>query len=701
MAKLILDSIDVAFEHNILNGVSYEFDSGKVYLIKGESGIGKSSLLNVLGLLRHPSSGKVFFDNVDLWGLNDTERANFRIKNFGFIFQEHNLIKQLNLEQNVEIPLLKTKLSVKDKHQLVQDNISLLNLHGKEAINSNHLSGGEDQRGAVARALVTDAKVLFADEPTNSLDHDNAILLYERLKSLAHDSDKIVIIVSHEDLPLVYADTVLNIKDKKLIEVSNSKTHPNLENRKEPNSSKKTIVFDKISVQNALNYNKINKNAKKQIPIPILIVIIILLSISSLILTTPKILARQQEKSLNGATDNSIFVTNDTIKSQSGQDLDPMQNFSKKEVFEMKNLPGIESMSRYFTFVSYGLTKDNVRSAIPNGTKIKVDDRTYSIAKTFSIQPIYKKDLTKSYLYDIGKPRKVGNNFVISKNFLAENKIPIHEIIGKTIRLKIYIPYMQYLSTSELPNNNSKTVATDGNIYTTTTISKKITGVYTNNYPYNRSENGNALFMDYATMNEVLNHTISTQDVSEPIFSDFKQQSFGVSAFVIQSKSYNNMTSLSHALQSMSSSYHITSVAQNIDSLNSSVKKTQKSVMNMALVIIIGTIITLSITFFLTNKNRLIEVGILKAIGFTIFDIRRILLVNGLRYGVIMFICSEIVDSISIFFVNRVIPLDLMHIFMASFGTNIFPSFGIVLLASLLPIRNLSQTDPLEIIKKH
>ncbi|WP_164506826.1 ABC transporter ATP-binding protein/permease [Lapidilactobacillus bayanensis] len=700
MSKLVINSLDIKFEKEILKRVSYEFDSGKVYLIKGESGIGKSSLLNVLGLLRRPSAGQVYFNDVNLWDLNDSDRANFRIKNFGFIFQEHNLVKQLSLEQNITIPLLKTTLSVQDRRRIVDNTINSLNLSGKQKVNSNQLSGGEDQRGAIARALVTDAEVLFADEPTNSLDHNNAVQLYEKLQSLAHEQNKIVIIVSHEELPVAYADVVLSINNTKLIGISNRSVDLAKTNQVELKTNKPNFVT-RLDFNSALQYNKINQQTRRQIPMLILIVIIALLSVSSLILTMPKILASQQEASLNSATDNSIFITNDTIKSKSGQDLDPMRDFTTKEISEIKHLPDVISLNKYFTFVSYGLTKNNVRSAVPNSTSIRVQNKRYTISKTFSIQPIYKSDLIKKYLYTLGQAKKEGHNFVVSQSFLADNKIPIHNIVGKTLRLQIYVPYAQYISTSELPNNNKKIVKTDGNIYTQILLARKVTGVYADNYPYNRSENSNALFLDYVTMNKMLQDAIKENIQKKRIFPEFKQRGFGVSALVVQAKNFNNMTSLTHAVQSMSPIYNVSSIAQNVDSLNDSVKKTQKSVTNMALMIIVGTIATLTITFFLTNKNRFVEIGILKAIGFTTADIRRILLINGIRYSVILFVCSEILDVISMLFINNVVPIDLIKVLLSAFVTNVFLSFGIVLIASLLPIHNLSHIDPLEIIKKH
>ncbi|WP_057894340.1 ATP-binding cassette domain-containing protein [Lacticaseibacillus brantae] len=701
MGTLRIDSISIKFDKEILSNVSYSFKSGKMYLIQGQSGIGKSSLLNVMGLLQRPTTGQVFSDDVNLWELSDKSRADFRLANFGFIFQDHNLINGLTLGDNLSVPLLKSDVPADEQRNLVLKTLGDLDLNDRSNISAPQLSGGEDQRGAIGRALITGAKVIFADEPSNSLDHDKAVQLYEELSHLAHDLNKIVIVVSHEELPKNYADVVLTILDQHLIEQHQSVEPEQSVSHPDQNISQVKPDFSSIiTSKEALHYNKINSKAKKQLPWPVLIVVTLLLSISGVILTIPQVLAQQQEVTLSKATDNSIFVTNDTLGSNSNQDLEPFRNLSNQEESIIGKVKGVKIVYKYFNFVSYGLTKDNAKDPEPTSIPINIGNKKYSIAKTFSIQPLYPEDISRKYFFSQGTPKVNKDGLVVSQTFLDNNHISSKGLVGHNISLTIYVPYAEFLATSELPSNNKKTVATDGNIYVPVKLTTKITGILADNYPYNRSELGNGLFMDYAQMTGILQDTIKKNPLKGQIFPSFKQQAFGFSALVVQAKTFNDTMAIGNSIKGISPSLHVTSIAQNIAALNQSIQDSQHSSTNFAILIIIATTVVLMITFFFTNRSRMQEIGILKAIGYSSQDIRKILLVNGFRYSLIMFILAEIIDAAILFFLLRTMLLYPGQFLLSTLLANLILAFGVILIASLLPIRRLNKLDPVNIIER-
>lgn len=133
--------------------------------------------------------------------------------------------------------------------------------------------------------------------------------------------------------------------------------------------------------------------------------------------------------------------------------------------------------------------------------------------------------------------------------------------MGKQVAFEVYIPYAQYLSESELPTNNKKKVAIDGNIYVQQPLAATITGVYASSYPYDRSEQGNAFFMDDASMTTLLHSAIRANTTSDQIFQGFKQQPFGYSALRLEAKSYNDMVSMTKTIKSSSGFYSVSSVA--------------------------------------------------------------------------------------------------------------------------------------------
>lgn len=408
--NLFLRNVTIGFNREILNEVSYEFESGNVYLLQGDSGIGKSSLLNVIGLLKRPYSGEVVYNNQNLWSMKDTERTHIRLIDYGFIFQSHNLISSLTLEENLKVPLLKSDLSEEQKKIRVTSILNKLGLEKQRHMLPENLSGGEDQRGAIGRALISGARIILADEPTNSLDEKNARKFYEQLSELAHQQQAIVIVASHEDLPKTYADKIVTISGAKLKEKPKHKHANTL-----PRGSYSTEVpasrvkyATSLSNKKAITYDRYQSTNK--LSMGLLAVIIIMLAVASLILNAPQILASQQQHELSQATDNSLFITNNTLRTGGEQDLDPFRNFTKKQIGEIKKISGVASLHPYFNFLSYGLTKENVRQPVPKGSSFSFGTKQYHADNTFSIQPIYKSDLTKQYFFAQGKSVRNGKN---------------------------------------------------------------------------------------------------------------------------------------------------------------------------------------------------------------------------------------------------------------------------------------------------
>lgn len=195
------------------------FESGKMYAIFGPSGCGKSTLLNLLGLLDKPTSGSVLIEGVDTARLSQDDMAHLRRDYIGFVFQNHYLNPKLTVEQNLRLAMRINKNIKKEDYE--KRCSELLSLFGMEAFMKRYpkeLSGGEQQRACIARALVNDPSVILADEPTGNLDEDNERVVAEYLKKLTL-KDKTVIIVTHNDVIRDYADIVYAMRRGKLTEV--------------------------------------------------------------------------------------------------------------------------------------------------------------------------------------------------------------------------------------------------------------------------------------------------------------------------------------------------------------------------------------------------------------------------------------------------------------------------------------------------
>ena len=203
----------------VLDDVSVEFLSGTFYLIIGHSGNGKSTLINILGLIDSKFDGNYTIYGQNVSTLNDKKLSEIRMQHIGFIFQDFYLDPYLKAIENVIVPMYINKSIAKENRK--SKAIELLDRVGlKERIHHfpRELSGGEQQRVAIARALANDPDIILADEPTGNLDSKNEKMVFEQLKKLSKDG-KCVIVVSHSDLAKKYADVVYEIDNHKLHEV--------------------------------------------------------------------------------------------------------------------------------------------------------------------------------------------------------------------------------------------------------------------------------------------------------------------------------------------------------------------------------------------------------------------------------------------------------------------------------------------------
>lgn len=201
-----------------LNDVSVEFKTGKLYVIMGHSGSGKSTLIQILGLLDDLSSGNLYFNGQDVSNISEDEKADIRKKEIGFVFQSFYLNPKLTAIENVMLPMYINKEIERNNRR--RKALKLLTNFGLEN-RVNHypkeLSGGEQQRIAIARALANDPSFILADEPTGNLDVENEKIVYETLRNLAN-SGKSVIVVSHNENIKDYADKILYMNLGKLSE---------------------------------------------------------------------------------------------------------------------------------------------------------------------------------------------------------------------------------------------------------------------------------------------------------------------------------------------------------------------------------------------------------------------------------------------------------------------------------------------------
>ena len=197
----------------VLKGVNLHIKKGEFVSIIGSSGAGKTTLLQILGTLENPTTGEVIIDGTNITELNDKDLSNFRNENIGFVFQFHNLLAEFTALENVCLPAFIAGKEKRETQEKATELLKLLKIDHRSSHKPNELSGGEQQRVAVARALINSPSIILADEPSGNLDSENAISLHNLLLKLNQEMKQTIVVVTHNNQLANITNRKLEIKD--------------------------------------------------------------------------------------------------------------------------------------------------------------------------------------------------------------------------------------------------------------------------------------------------------------------------------------------------------------------------------------------------------------------------------------------------------------------------------------------------------
>ena len=211
-ALLKLENVSKRYDENraVLAGVDLTVAAGERVAIVGESGCGKSTLLNIIGTLDRPDTGTLEFDGTDLLAMDERATAAFRNRKIGFVFQAYNLLPVLTAHRNVELPLLLTSFSAKERARRAAIALDIVGLADRAKHYPRELSGGQEQRVAIARAIVSDPSLLLCDEPTGDLDRVTADEILRLLQVLNREHGKTIVMVTHDAVAAEFANRTLH-----------------------------------------------------------------------------------------------------------------------------------------------------------------------------------------------------------------------------------------------------------------------------------------------------------------------------------------------------------------------------------------------------------------------------------------------------------------------------------------------------------
>ena len=228
MSEWVVDARDLTkvyqmgdVEVHALRGLSMQIEPGEIVAIMGPSGSGKSTLMNMLGCLDSPTSGEYYLDGERVAGMVDDQLADIRNRKVGFVFQGFNLLPRSSALANVELPLRYSSTNGRSRRAMAKSALEVVGLGDRMNHRPNELSGGEQQRGAIARAIVNEPSILMADEPTGNLDTKSGDEIMELLLCLNHDQGTTLIVVTHDPEIAAHTGRVVNIRDGRVVMENN------------------------------------------------------------------------------------------------------------------------------------------------------------------------------------------------------------------------------------------------------------------------------------------------------------------------------------------------------------------------------------------------------------------------------------------------------------------------------------------------
>ncbi|HFR2979028.1 TPA: ATP-binding cassette domain-containing protein [Streptococcus pneumoniae] len=670
------------------------FERGKVYTIYGKSGVGKSSLLNKIGLLSATDpSVSYFFDGKEIDIENKKSVSVFIAEEVAFVFQGRNLINDLTVFENLRLALNFYDLSPDEIESKIDTVLADLQISSLKHAYPEDLSGGEEQRVAIARALVTGKTLILADEPTSSLDKENREKISALLIDLAHKYHKIVLIVSHDEAMIAIGDVQLHFKDHKL--VGNCLILNSDEGIKDSKkwSSCLSSSHTKLSVL---------KHRRSFLPRLLAFFISLVVAIAVTSINFQSLFADKYHQLVNNSLENGFLVINDSLHLQTTKVLDDFLSFDKEEITSISTSQNIQTVNPYIEFLSLGMTFDNSKdySQLQKNFQptLTIDGQTRSLTRNFSIQPLYQTNTTQRQIEYFDRSNEKG--IYLSEQFISDEKLP-NIVSGTTVTLTFYIPISLYESSIEKEGNILKG---DGGLFVKVDKTYPVLGIVKKSYPFEYSPYGNTLFMNIAEMEELQNEAIQQHPMTKMALDGFPLKSWMPSAIHVLLKDSGAIPEELSRIRAISSQITILSSYENYEEFNKGLTYIRQFLMLLSLVLLILVIAVLSFVFFLLNRPRRFEVGILKSLGYSTQNIVWLFLKELIGYGKTISILASCLLVILSILAMQVLKLEISDVFkfyLTSVFTLIGLSVSVLIISGLLPIYTTCRQTVVDTIRKN
>lgn len=670
------------------------FERGKVYTIYGKSGVGKSSLLNKIGLISATDpSVSYFFDGKEIDTENKKSVSAFIAEEVAFVFQGQNLINDLTVFENLRLALNFYGLNPDEIENKIDTVLANLQISFLKHAYPEDLSGGEEQRVAIARALVTEKTLILADEPTSSLDKENREKVSSLLIDLAHKYHKIVLIVSHDEAMIARGDVQLHFKDHQL--VGNCLILNSDEGIKD---SKKWTSY----LSSSHTKLSVLKHRRPFLPRLLAFFIAFVVAIAVTSINFQSLFADKYHQLVNNSLENGFLVINDSLHLQTTKVLDDFLSFDKEEITSISTSQNIQTIKPYIEFLSLGMTFDNSKdySQLQKNFQptLTIDGQTRSLTRNFSIQPLYQTNTTQRQIEYFDRSNEKG--IYLSEQFVSDEKLP-NIVSGSTVTLTFYIPISLYESSIEKEGNVLKG---DGDLFVKVDKTYPVLGIVKKSYPFEYSPHGNTLFMNIAEMEELQNEAIQQHPITKMTLDGFPLKSWMPSAIHVLLKDSSAIPEELSRIRAISSQITILSSYENYEEFNKGLTYIRQFLMLLSIVLLILVIAVLSFVFFLLNRPRRFEVGILKSLGYSTQNIVWLFLKELIGYGKTISIlasCLLVILSILAIQVLKLEISDVFQFYLTSVFTLIGLSVSVLIISGLLPIYTTCRQTVVDTIRKN
>lgn len=670
------------------------FERGKVYTIYGKSGVGKSSLLNKIGLISATDpSVSYFFDGKEIDTENKKSASAFIAEEVAFVFQGQNLINDLTVFENLRLALNFYGLNPDEIESKIDTVLADLEISSLKHAYPEDLSGGEEQRVAIARALVTEKTLILADEPTSSLDKENREKVSSLLIDLAHKYHKIVLIVSHDEAMIARGDVQLHFKDHQL--VGNCLILNSDEGIKD---SKKWTSY----LSSSHTKLSVLKHRRPFLPRLLAFFIAFVVAIAVTSINFQSLFADKYHQLVNNSLENGFLVINDSLHLQTTKVLDDFLSFDKDEIASISTSQNIQTIKPYIEFLSLGMTFDNSKdySQLQKNFQptLTIDGQTRSLIRNFSIQPLYQTNTTQRQIEYFDRSNEKG--IYLSEQFISDEKLP-NIVSGSTVTLTFYIPISLYESSIEKEGNVLKG---DGDLFVKVDKTYPVLGIVKKSYPFEYSPHGNTLFMNIAEMEELQNEAIQQHPMTKMALDGFPLKSWMPSAIHVLLKDSSAIPEELSRIRAISSQITILSSYENYEEFNKGLTYIRQFLMLLSLVLLILVIAVLSFVFFLLNRPRRFEVGILKSLGYSTQNIVWLFLKELIDYGKTISILASCLLVILSILAMQVLKLEVSNVFqfyLTSVFTLIGLSVSVLIISGLLPIYTTCRQTVVDTIRKN